>query len=199
MLGNDCEALALLSPRDRATLGYMVAVSARRRVLRRLVQQAVRERLQRTGSRWADRGAYRRRHGVRARTPLVGVEEVEARVRGDSVEPRADRRADLEALARAPRAQERLLDEVLGLVERAEHPVAVNARLGAMALGQLRERRLVGQLVPHRGSITRPASMFAFGRRRPPGQGQARFRAEVRRFPLRPEFVAEGLSGTVRV
>ena len=49
----------------------------------------------------------------------------------------------VEARAPAPRAQERLLDEVLGLVERAEHPVAVDVQLAPVALGHAAEGGLV--------------------------------------------------------
>jgi hypothetical protein len=54
---------------------------------------------------------------------------------GDLVQPRAEPLVALERGAAAPRAQQRLLDEVLGLLEGAEHPVAVDVQLAAMALG----------------------------------------------------------------
>src|SRR5581483_4358644 len=66
--------------------------------------------------------------------PLAPLEEVETDVRGDAVQPRAERRAPLEALVAAPGADERLLHRILGLEGRAEHPVAVAGQLGAMAL-----------------------------------------------------------------
>src|SRR5262249_37404751 len=43
-----------------------------------------------------------------------------------------------------PCAQERLLDEVLAVVEGAEHPVAVHVELPAMALKQFGERGVIG-------------------------------------------------------
>jgi hypothetical protein len=46
----------------------------------------------------------------------------------------------LEGLAPPPGAQERLLDEVLGLLEGAEHAVAVDVELAAMALDARGER-----------------------------------------------------------
>src|SRR6185436_3127447 len=66
--------------------------------------------------------------------PRALVERVEAGVRRDPVQPRANRRAALVRLAPAPRAQERLLDEVLGLLERPEQAVAVDVQLAAMRL-----------------------------------------------------------------
>ena len=61
------------------------------------------------------------------------------------VEPRPQPGPGVEPRPPAPRAQERLLDEVLRLVERAEHPVAVDVQLAPVALGEAAERRLVGE------------------------------------------------------
>ena len=49
------------------------------------------------------------------------------------------RRPALERSPGPPRAQERLLHQVLGLVERAEHPVAVHPQLAPVALDELLE------------------------------------------------------------
>jgi hypothetical protein len=73
------------------------------------------------------------------------VERVEAGVGGDPVQPRAHRRACLERRARSPRAQHRLLDDVLGLLERAEHPVAVDVKLAAVRLDTRGEGRAIPQ------------------------------------------------------
>jgi hypothetical protein len=75
----------------------------------------------------------------RRHPPPVALDRVEAGVRRDLVEPRPEPVVALEAGAAAPRAQERLLDEVLGLLERAEHAVAVDVQLAPVALGQLGE------------------------------------------------------------
>ena len=61
----------------------------------------------------------------RASAALALGEHVQAHVGGDAVQPRAQRRAALEPVAWLPGAQQRLLDGVLGLERRAEHPVAV--------------------------------------------------------------------------
>jgi hypothetical protein len=66
--------------------------------------------------------------------PLLAAEHVEADVRCDPVEPGLERRASLEAVERAPRSHHRLLDCVLGVERRAEHPVAVARELPAVIL-----------------------------------------------------------------
>src|SRR6185436_16748624 len=80
---------------------------------------------------------------ARARPPRALVERVEAGVRRDPVQPRANRCAALVRLAPAPRAQERLLDEVLGLLERPEQAVAVDVQLAAVRLDAGAEGLLV--------------------------------------------------------
>ena len=52
------------------------------------------------------------------------------------VEPGAQRAAALEATEPAPDPQQRLLQRVLGVVQRAEHPVAVGVQLAAVGLDQ---------------------------------------------------------------
>ena len=59
-------------------------------------------------------------------------EEVQAGVGRDPVQPRPEGRPGLVASRAAPGAQERLLHQVLGVVERAEHPVAVHPQLAPM-------------------------------------------------------------------
>ena len=54
---------------------------------------------------------------------------VDAHVGGDAVQPRPHARATLEGVRIAPGPQHRLLDGVLGLEARAEHPVAVPGQL----------------------------------------------------------------------
>ena len=71
-------------------------------------------------------------HGPGA--PRCGPEHVQADVRGDPVEPGAQRRAALEAVDAAPGADQRLLYRVLGLERRAEHAVAVGGQLAAILL-----------------------------------------------------------------
>jgi len=56
-----------------------------------------------------------------------------------------ERRAALEATEVLPRAQKRLLHQILRLVERAQHPVAVHPQLPAMTLDEHRERALIAR------------------------------------------------------
>ena len=93
----------------------------------------------------------------RARAPLSGVQHVQADVRRDAVEPRAQRRAPLEVVEAAPRAHERLLHRVLGLERRAEHAVAVRGQLGAVLL-ELRLTGADGLLHSAHRTYDRPAS-----------------------------------------
>src|SRR6266516_2330986 len=67
----------------------------------------------------------------------------EADVRGDCVQPGAELRARLVAVGAFPGAQHRLLERVVGVVERAEHPVAVEVERAAVWFDQERERLLV--------------------------------------------------------
>ena len=69
--------------------------------------------------------------------------DVEGGVGGDGVEPGANAAAALELVQPAPGAQQRVLHGVLGVLDRAEHPVAVGAQLALVHPGQLRERVLV--------------------------------------------------------
>ncbi len=77
---------------------------------------------------------------------------VQAGVGGDRVEPRAQRAAALEPREPAPRAQQRLLQRVLGVVHRAQHPVAVGVQLAAVGLDQCGERALVAARAPSRAA-----------------------------------------------
>ena len=102
---------------------------------------SVRERLQPRDlvARLVERRARLGRRPVvdRQHPPLLALELVQARVGGDPVQPRAQRRAALEVGAPAPGAQAHLLQHVLGVVRRAEHPVAVGAQFGAEAFERI--------------------------------------------------------------
>src|SRR5690606_21945031 len=80
---------------------------------------------------------------------VAAVEDVEARVRRDPVQPRPHRGPSLEPAHTLPGAQEGLLDQVLRLLERAEYPVAVHPQLTTVTLHKRGERRLVAR--PRRG------------------------------------------------
>ena len=68
---------------------------------------------------------------------------VERAVGGDPVQPGADRRPLLELLEAAPGGEQRLLQQVLGVLRRADDPVDVQLELTPVRVGQLAERRLV--------------------------------------------------------
>ena len=70
-------------------------------------------------------------------------QRVQTAVGGDPVQPRAHRRTPLEAPEPAPGAEHRLLDHVLSVLHRAEHPVAVQVQLPAQGIGELAEGLLV--------------------------------------------------------
>ena len=70
-------------------------------------------------------GRLRGREVHRAGPALPPVQHVEAHVGGDPVQPRPHRRPTLETIEAAPRPHQRLLDGVVGLERRPQHPVAV--------------------------------------------------------------------------
>jgi hypothetical protein len=79
----------------------------------------------------------------RVHPPRPTRQLVQAGVGGDPVEPGPQARAAGEAAAPAPGPQQRLLHQVLGVLEGAEHAVAVQMELAPVALGQRGKARLV--------------------------------------------------------
>ena len=90
------------------------------------------------------------------RAPAGRPARVQAPVGGDPVEPGADRGAPLEAGEALPGGQQRVLQGVLGVLQGAQHPVAVHLELAAVRLGQLAERVAVPGPRPSR-STRRPS------------------------------------------
>ena len=81
---------------------------------------------------------------VHGEHPLGALRDrVEAGVGGDPVEPGAQGAAALEPRQAAPGPQERLLERVLGIVHRSQHPVAVRVKLAVAGADQPLERGLV--------------------------------------------------------
>ena len=111
--------------------------------LRALVDEAVGVRLQprevgrrnRTGAEIRSRAFL-----VWHEAPRPALEDPEAGVGRDPIEPGSERRAPVVRLAAAPGAEEGVLDCVLGVLERAEHPVGVHLQLGAMPFDERRKR-----------------------------------------------------------
>ena len=75
----------------------------------------------------------------RQRPPAAVLQRAQARVGGDPVQPRPQRRAALELAVGPPRPDQGLLHLVLGIMDRAEHAVAVCEQLGPEWVGQARE------------------------------------------------------------
>jgi hypothetical protein len=86
----------------------------------------------------------RRAQPRRERPTRARFQRRQARHRGDLVQPPPYRGPALEPVQRAPRSQVGLLHQVLGVVDRAEHPVAVRQQLRPEPLdegGELGVRR----------------------------------------------------------
>ncbi len=79
--------------------------------------------------------------GQHARRPPL--DELQARVGGDRVEPGAQRAAALESGQPPPGAQKGLLERILGVRHRTEHPVAVRLELAPIFLDQAPEGAFV--------------------------------------------------------
>ena len=110
-------------------------------------------------------GSRRRAEVHRPGASLAARDHVQADVRRDPVEPRAERRPALESAQALPGTEERLLDGVLGLEHRAEHPVAVAGELAAVR-PPARSRARCG-----RGSFLPPPSAPMLRTSRPPPRG----------------------------
>ena len=87
------------------------------------------------------------RRGVVDRQHALGpaLDRPQAGVGRDRVEPRAQRASPLELGQPAPRVQQRLLERVLGVGHRAEHPVAVGVQGAAVGLNKPSEGVLVAR------------------------------------------------------
>ena len=70
----------------------------------------------------------------RHRPALAAPGEVDACVCGDAVEPGPDVATGLQVVPVPPRFEEGLLDKVLSVGKRTEHPVAVDVELSAVTL-----------------------------------------------------------------
>jgi hypothetical protein len=88
------------------------------------------------------RGDERQPHAVLQHRPLGGVVGADHLGVADRLQPRPQRRPALEPVQRLPGAHQRLLHGVVGVVGRAEHPVAVAGALTAELL-ELRRLRLL--------------------------------------------------------
>jgi hypothetical protein len=91
-------------------------------------------------------------------------EEIQARVGGDPIEPSPERARspESERADPTPSTEECLLDKVLGVVETAEHAIAVELQLPPVRLGQTIERLPIAPLgrLQERG-LVRPVAASA--------------------------------------
>lgn len=81
-------------------------------------------------------------------SPASRATRVEASVGGDPIEPSPQRGPPVEPAQPPPRGQQRLLQNVLGVLERAEHPVAVRLEFATVRRGQLTESVVVASARP---------------------------------------------------
>ena len=65
-------------------------------------------------------------------TPRAIGQSIKADIRGDSIQPRPERRPPIEAIETAPGADHGVLDRILGVEGGAQHAVAVPGQGGAM-------------------------------------------------------------------
>jgi hypothetical protein len=100
--------------------GRILLLSGHQRVGKRLQPRHLRRGHQRR-LRVATRCAQARRQ----RPPAAALDRGQARVGGDPVQPGPHRRTARKPVIGPPRPQVALLDQVLGLLDRAQHPVAV--------------------------------------------------------------------------
>jgi hypothetical protein len=70
-------------------------------------------------------------------------DRIQANVRGNPVEPRVQRAAAFELRQSAPGVHKRLLESVLGIVQRAQHAIAVGLQRRVMLVDDLTEGALV--------------------------------------------------------
>jgi ABC transporter transmembrane region len=152
LIGRTTERRALarwqqLQPGHEPELRRLALFVARRRAGGQVGQRAVGVGLE--PARLDVAGGWRCLQGVLHRGPATALAQgVQAAVRRDPVEPGAQRRALLEAAEPAPGGEQRLLDQVLGVVQRAEQAVAVQLELVPVRLDQRRECALVACLCP---------------------------------------------------
>jgi hypothetical protein len=91
------------------------------------------------------------------RAAWLAAEEVQAGVGRDPLQPGAERRAALVGRQPAPGPQEGLLRQVLGVLERAEHPIAVKAQPRSVLFPQTAKGLVVAR--QRRSETSRPVGL----------------------------------------
>ena len=97
------------------------------------------------------------------RAPASRPQRVQAAAGGDPVQPGPDRRASLEPGQAPPGRQQRVLQRVLGVLHRAEDPVAVHLQLAPVGIDELAKRLPIPRLRPgeqvHSRHVTLPSPL----------------------------------------
>jgi hypothetical protein len=158
------EVLECRDERQRYRLAGLVARLGRGRAVRHAFEQHVRVGLQPDrlgpagGLGWLE-------HRIHLARPARAVaQRVQAPVRRYAVEPGAQRGSALVALESAPGRQERLLQQILGVLERAEDAVAVQLELLSVGIGELAEGVLVSRARPRERGLAQHAVLASPGR-----------------------------------
>ena len=131
--------------RDTATAAGSSCSAASSRVRQRLQPRHLRRCHQ-----WCRRVLVRTAQAGRQGPAATAFDGSQARVGRDPIQPGAHRRTALEPVKRAPCPQIRLLNQVLGLLGRAEHPVAVSQQLTRNCPVRLVKSSLNRHLCPSR-------------------------------------------------
>jgi hypothetical protein len=99
------------------------------------------------------------------RSALAGAQGIQRAVCGDPVEPGTDRGASLELLEAAPGGEQRLLKDVLRVLDRSDDPIDVKLELSLVGDGQFAKRVLVARagtgkgLLGHSRILSSPAPL----------------------------------------
>ena len=120
------------------------------------------------------------------------LDRLQAGVSGDPVEPGLERAAALESGQGPPGVQQRLLERVLGVLQRAEHPIAVSVQRCTMGSDQLAEC-----VFRRRSGRRRAARLVAVGHRAPSLLRTCSSRARIES-PSGPKSNAAANGGWIR-
>ena len=81
-----------------------------------------------------------RRDGLGRWAPLAATDRIQAPVGGDAIQPGAQRRQPGEAVEATPRRGQRVLQHIVRVRDRTQHPVAVHVQLAQVWIHELTER-----------------------------------------------------------
>ena len=124
------------------------------------------------------RNLFQRRAGREVDRELsssTALDQGQATVGGDAVEPGTHVAARRQPVERRPCPDQRLLDGILGILDRPEHPVAVHLQLGPVTrhsgieVGTLHSEETTTREAPNGASAARTRPVATSHPRRPPG------------------------------